>query len=158
MVWAQRLTAESGAKAPRCSADPVEFPGSWEIWASSGKRGCGSTNWAWYFPSLSHCPSSEHLENPSLPLLHDHTYTPTPHTAQSHSAHTAGCTLHAVCLPGKHTFPPPRGSPRPHLLVFPRKKKNNLKCLKIELIIMKVFFCCPILIMNKIFMNKNSSN
>jgi len=29
------------------------------------------------------------------------------------------------------------------------KKKKNLK---IELIIMKVFFCCPILIMNKIFM------
>ena len=130
-------------------ADPVEFPGSWEIWASSLKRGCGSNNWGLILPFSEPLLPQSIWRILSLPLIHDHIYTCPPHTAQSHSVHPAGCTLHAVCLPGKHAFPLPRGSPRLHLPVFPRKKKKNLK---IELIIMKVFFCCPILIMNKIFM------
>lgn len=121
VVWAQRLTAESEARAPTCSADPVGIPrvlgdlgpllGRGVVAAPTGPG--TSLPWATLLPQS----IWRILSNPSF------TITLTPHSHTQPKATQRTLQAAPCCLPSwKHTFPPLRGSPRPHLLVFPRKK------------------------------------
>ena len=145
-----------GQGCPDAPADPVEFPGSWEIWASSGKRGCGSNNRA-LMPRFSKPLSFLRASGESPPCPSSRITLTPPTSPPTHSPkplrQPAGYSLHPVCFLENSAFPPPRQSPRFHLPVIPRKKKN-LKRLKIEPIITKGFLCCLILIMNKILMKR----
>lgn len=89
-------------KAPRCSADPVEFPGSWEIGPLLGRGVVAApTGPGTSFPEP--LSSSEHLRIPfPSPPSQSHLHPHSTHSPKPLSAHTAGCTLHAVCLLETH--------------------------------------------------------